>query len=174
MEGPARILLEGRPGVGKTTVALRLAELLADRDTPVVGFVTEELRERGRRVGFAVQALGGDRAVLAHVDLPGPPRVGKYGVDVGTFEAVALPALAEAGRGVVIVDEIGKMELASERFRASVAALLDQSVDLVATVHVARHPFTEKLKRRADVETIRVTHRNRDALPERLAARLAR
>jgi hypothetical protein len=42
----------------------------------------------------------------------------------------------------------------------------------VATVLASRHPYTDDLKRRPDVETIRVTPSTRDELPERLAARL--
>jgi nucleoside-triphosphatase len=170
---PVRLLLEGRPAVGKTTVARRLAGLLREAGVPLAGFVTEELREGRRRVGFAVTTFDDARAVLAHVDLPGPPRVGKYGVDLPAFERLALPALASAhDRAVVIVDELGKMELASEAFRAAVSELLDQPPAVVATVHVARHPFTDRLKRRPAVELMRVTARNRDELPARLAARL--
>jgi nucleoside-triphosphatase len=72
-----RVLLEGRPGSGKTTAARRLVALLRARGVPVRGFTTEELREDGRRVGFAVEAVDGNRGVLAHVDLAGPPRVGR-------------------------------------------------------------------------------------------------
>lgn len=67
----SRILLEGRPGIGKTTVALRLVAELRARGVDVAGFTTRELRERGRRVGFEIEDLAGERAVLAHVDLPG-------------------------------------------------------------------------------------------------------
>lgn len=64
------------------------------------------------------------------------------------------------------------MELASEAFRATISELLEQPVALVATVHLARHPFTDALKRRPSVELVRVTSRNRDELPAQLAARL--
>jgi nucleoside-triphosphatase len=168
-----RILLEGRPGSGKTTVAARLAELLAERGVEVRGFVTHEVREGGRRVGFDVETMGGERAMLAHVSRPGPPRVGRYGVDLETFERVALPALADPPRGgVVVIDELGKMELASERFREAVSRLLETPADLVATVHVFRHPFTDALKRRKGVERVQVTRGNRDRLPEELAGKL--
>jgi nucleoside-triphosphatase len=172
-ERPLRLLVEGRPAVGKTTVARRLAELLHAAGVPLVGFVTEEMREGRRRVGFALETFDGDRAVLAHVDLPGPPRVGKYGVDLAAFERIALPALSSPpAAGVVLIDELGKMALASEAFRSAVSDLLEQPVALVATVHVARHPFTDALKRRLGVEIMLVTAGNRDELPAQLAARL--
>jgi nucleoside-triphosphatase len=170
---PVRLLLSGRPGVGKTTVAARLLDELRRAGLPSAGFVTGEIREGGRRVGFSVADADGNRGVLAHVELPGPPRVGRYGVDVQTFERVALPALQRAERaGVVVIDEIGKMELASEPFREALERLLEEPVDLVATVHVFAHPFTEALRRRPDVEVESVTTANRDALPSRLLERL--
>jgi nucleoside-triphosphatase len=171
---PARVLLEGRPGSGKSTVAARLGELLEERRIEVSGFVTHELRERGRRVGFEVETFDGRRATLAHVDFRGPPRVGKYGVDIEAFERVALPAVESPPQaGVVLIDELGKMELASEPFRAAVSRLFDAAVDVVATVHVFRHDLTDALKRRADVERMRVTKASRDELPQQLADRLS-
>lgn len=168
-----RILLEGRPGAGKSTIARRLADRLGRDGIPVSGFLTEEIRESGRRLGFSLERFGGERGVLAHVDLPGPPRVGRYGVDLAAFERVAIPALEQAGKDeVAIIDELGKMELASDAFREAVAALLDRPVPVVATVQSASHAFTDALKRRRDVETMRVTTANRDELPELLAARL--
>lgn len=104
---------------------------------------------------------------------PGPPRVSKYGVDLKAFERVAQPALEDIRDGdVVLIDELGKMELASDRFCDAVLDLFERPVPIVGTVHVARHPFTDALKDRADVETIRVTTGNREELPEQLAARL--
>jgi nucleoside-triphosphatase len=162
-EGTPRLLLEGRPGIGKTTVARRLLTLLQEADVPVAGFTTGELRTGGRREGFVVEAVSGAREVLAHVDLPGPPRVGKYGVDLAALERVGLPALGDAGPGgVVVVDELGKMELASAAFRAAVVDLLGRDVAVVATVHQTRDRFTDGLRRRPDIRVIRIT----EALPE--------
>ena len=168
---PSKILLEGRPGVGKTTVIRRCVERLHASGVSVAGFTTEELRERGRRVGFAVERVGGERGVLAHVDLSGPPRVGRYGVDLEGLERIALPSL-EAPADVVVLDELGKMELASSAFRAAVTNLFEGDRPVLATVHAFRHPVTDALKLRPDVELLRVTERNRDALPRELADRL--
>jgi nucleoside-triphosphatase len=168
-----RLLIEGRPGSGKTTAAARLADLLRERRVEVQGFVTYEIRETGTRVGFSVESFGGEEATLAHVNLPGPPRVGRYGVDLDAFERVMLPALASASAdGVVVIDELGKMELASDRFRARVIELLDAPITAVATVHASRHPFTDQLKGRPGVELIKLTRANRDALPAQLVERL--
>jgi nucleoside-triphosphatase len=161
--------LEGRPGIGKSTLARRVLALLQQAGVPVGGFITAELRTGGRREGFAVEAASGARGILAHVDLPGPPRVGRYGVDLATFERVAVPALrAPRTGGVVVVDELGKMELASAAFREAVADLLGRDVAVVATVHVAHHPFTDALKQRPDIRVVRVTDASRDGLPGQL------
>jgi nucleoside-triphosphatase len=168
-----KILLEGRPGVGKTTVARRVAELLRHAGVAVSGFVTTEMREDRRRVGFAIETFDGKRGTLAHVDFRGPPRVGKYGVDLAAFERLALPALEPPrGGGVVVIDELGKMELASESFRNAVTAVLKRGSAVLATVQLGRRPFSDEIKRRRDVEVLRVNERNRDELPRELAQRL--
>jgi nucleoside-triphosphatase len=147
---------------------------LQEQKLRVAGFVTDELRERGRRVGFAVESFDGERAILAHTSLRGPPRVGRYGVDLEAFERVALPALKAARHpDVVVLDELGKMELASQRFCDEVSALFDRPIPVVATIHVFQHPFTDALKRRDDVERLRVTQKTRDGLPDELASRLS-
>jgi nucleoside-triphosphatase len=72
-------LLTGPPGCGKTTVIRRLIERLGD--LRLAGFYTQELRERGQRVGFEALSLSGRRALLAHVRSRFRHRVGRYGVE---------------------------------------------------------------------------------------------
>jgi nucleoside-triphosphatase len=165
-----KILITGRPGVGKTT----LVQKLLARGGPIAGgFFTEETRLRGRRVGFRVKDVHtGAEGVLSHADAPGGPRVGKYRVDLASFERIGVNALRQAlGRpGVVVIDEVGKMELFSKPFQAAVAEVMDSDHPVLATVPVHRHPFLEALRRRSDVELIEITTSNRDELPQRLAA----
>jgi nucleoside-triphosphatase len=100
--------------------------------------------------------------------------MGRYGVDLAAFERVARSALRipRTDGVVVVVDELGKMELASAAFRDAVMELLDRDVAVVGTVHQARHRFTEALRRRPNIRVVRVTEATRDALPEQLMDRL--
>jgi nucleoside-triphosphatase len=149
--------------------------MLREARVPVSGFWTSEIREGKRRSGFRIETAAGERGTLAHIRRRGGPRVGRYGVDLEEFERLALAALGDiqAG-GVAVIDELGKMELASDRFRAAVRALFESDSPIVATVHAHPHPFTDALKRRRDIEIERVTRANRDALPQRLLAILVR
>lgn len=166
----SNVLITGRPGVGKTTVIMRLAELLADHS--LAGFYTEELRGRHGRFGFRAVTLTGHEATLAHVDVESTARVGRYGVDVPAFEALVLPELARTC-DIVLIDEIGKMECFSSRFISAVESLLDSPTSVVATVAMKGRGFIEEVKSRPDVDLHEVTRYNRNALPTRLVPLLA-
>lgn len=163
-----RILLTAPPRTGKTTVVRRLAGLLRAAGVPIAGFLSDELRERGRRTGFTVEDFDGHRAVLAHLSLTSKPHVGRYGVDVPAFERVALPALRRAltARGAVaLIDEIGPMELLSPAFLPRCLALFESGAAVVATVHQRAHA---SLRTQVEAELITVTPQNRNELPETL------
>ncbi|HEX4813069.1 MAG TPA: nucleoside-triphosphatase [Nonomuraea sp.] len=168
-----RIMLTAPPRAGKTTVIRRLADLLRAADVPVRGFLSDEVRERGQRVGFVVQEFGGEQALMAHVSWVSGPRVGKYGVNVPAFERVALPALDRAlttKGAVALIDEIGPMELLSPAFLPRCVSLFAADVPVVATVHQRTRPA---LTSRIDADLITVTPQNRDDLPETLGRLLA-
>jgi nucleoside-triphosphatase len=169
---PSRLLLEGRPGSGKTTAARAVTALLRQAGTEVAGIVTAEVRDGSRRVGFTIEDIRGGTSVLAHVDFDGPPRVDRYRVDLEALETIGIPALA-GPCGVLVIDELGKMELASDRFRQAVREAFDRQHAILATVQPRRHPFVQELERLGEVERIRLTRTNRDRLPEELANRLA-
>jgi len=161
-----RILLTGLPWSGKTTVVQKVVARFPGK---AAGFYTQEVRERGDRVGFEIVTLDGKMAYLSHISFPGPPRVGKYGVSLDNLHRVALPAM-EAARGVdlVVVDEIGRMECFSPRFVEALERLWTAPVALLLTVAQQGGGFIEEIKERRGRILMSVTPANRDELPGRI------
>lgn len=159
------ILLTGQPGSGKTTLIERV---LARVRGASGGFYTREIRAGGARQGFAILTLDGQTGVLAHVELPGPPRVGRYGVDLAALEAVGVASVRRAldAGALVVIDEIGPMELFSPVFCRAVQNALDSPNVVLGSVVRRSEPFADQVKARPDVTVIDVTPANRDALVE--------
>ena len=160
-----RILLTGLPGCGKTTLIKSVADKII---VPAYGFYTQEIRTAGRRAGFAIETFSTPpkKGVLSHIDIDSKYRVGKYGVDVDSFEKLAIPEL-EAGldkQSLIIIDEIGKMELFSERFKNLLIQIFESERSFLATIMYKPHPLCDKLKKMEGVEVITVTKWNREEL----------
>ncbi|MFO8009313.1 MAG: NTPase [Dehalococcoidia bacterium] len=164
------LFLEGRPGVGKTTLLRNAANRLAD--FRIGGFYTSEIREGGARVGFAIETFPGVTGVLAHFSYREGPRVGKYTVDVNTFEKIGVRELERAlsDSDIILIDEIGRMELLSAEFRKVVVACLDSNKPVTATIMSRPDPFVDQLKDRSDCRLLKVTAKDREALVERIVS----
>ncbi len=149
-------LLTGRPGTGKTSL---VRQAVAELKGKAGGFYTEEIRVQGTRLGFKLITLDGQEAVLAHVDFQSRYRVGKYGVDVDALERVGVPALAEAirQRDVIVIDEIGKMELFSNRFREVVLEAIQSGKRVLGTIMLKPDPWADDIKRQPQVKLVEVT-----------------
>ena len=157
-------MITGLPGSGKTTLFRRLVEEL--RLLNPVGFYTAEIRKGRSRQGFHLCSLDGlSSGTLAHVDLRTGYRVGKYGVDVYGFETFleGLPLLAPQ-TGLVMIDEIGKMECLSDRFTTILKALFNSELCLVATIAQKGGGLIAQLKQRPDVRLFELTRENQDEL----------
>ena len=135
------------------------------------GFYTEEIRTQGVREGFRLVTLDGDDTVLAHVNIHSPYRVSKYGVDVDSLERVGVPALHKAAQqyDLVVIDEIGKMELFSTTFREAVSQMINSGKRILGTIMLNPNPWADAIKRQPQVNLINVTRDNyRQVLEELL------
>jgi nucleoside-triphosphatase len=166
------LLLAGPPGIGKTTALRRACERLSI--APLRGFYTEEVRSGGVRQGFRLVTFDGERRLIADVRF-GPPRVGKYGVDVAAIDAIARRVLApDPSVRLFVIDEIGKMECLSAEFVSAVDNLLAPGRPLLATVALGGEGLIERIKRDSRANLIQLTHANRDEVPGEIAGALNR
>lgn len=162
------LLLTGNPGSGKTTI---IRDVLSRIGLKAGGFYTEELRREGARQGFKISSLDGNSATLAHVNIKSPYKVGKYGVDLNSLEQVAVSAIRNAAENcdVVVIDEIGKMELFSDPFRQAVMEAIDSEKPILGTIMLKSHPWADRLKQHPNVELTLVDRANRQRVLDRVA-----
>jgi nucleoside-triphosphatase len=167
MRTKKNILITGPPGIGKTTIMKKLAQKL--KDAAPAGFYTAEIREGGVRRGFELVSLNGRKGLLSHIDIKSPYHVGRYGVDIRGFE-IFLDALAltDPNAGLVMIDEIGKMECLSQRFKTVVRTVLDSGKAVIATIALKGPGFIAEVKGREDVMLFEMTLENRDSLAEEI------
>ena len=153
-------LLTGRPGTGKTSL---IKQVVAELKGSAGGFYTEEIRSQGTRLGFRLVTLDGQETVLAYVDFDKRYRVGKYGVDVASLDRVGVSALRRAAEGcdLVVIDEIGKMELFSPGFKEVVLKAINSGKKVLGTIMLSSHPFANQIKQHPKVRVVQVSRDNR-------------
>ena len=157
-----KFLISGNPGVGKTTLLLRLNEYL-EKKCLINGFYTEEIRHSGQRTGFNISTFQGIELVLASVDLKSKYRVGRYGVSVSNVDEIinhiknpaAVPKLW-------LIDEIGKMESFSTIFRSFIEKILGKKTPVIATIAKSAGGWISQIRQRHDVRLLELTYENRE------------
>jgi len=134
------------------------------------GFYTEEIRERGLRLGFRIVTLDGKEDVFAHVNFKTQERLGKYGLDLSPLETIGIEAVRKAvrARELTVIDEIGPMEIRSAIFRDVVNEALNSRAPLLGTITARPFPFTDAIKKRRDVTLIEIRGDNREQLVSEL------
>ena len=112
------LILTGTPGIGKTTIIKAVIKQLDDQ---AGGFYTEEILGPGGRKGFRLITLDGQWGVMAHADFKSKSNVGRYGVEV-SYRSIGWGRIYYAAvetKPIVVIDEIGKMEMFSSQFQSA-------------------------------------------------------
>lgn len=129
--------------------------------------LTADIHEGGRRVGFSIEDIRtGERGILAHAQLHRyGPNVGKYTVNLSDLDGIGAHSIttALAHSDLLIIDEIGPMELKSRRFIEAVENALDSNKPLIVTVHQrSTHELVQRIK--STFEILEVTEEDRDEM----------
>ncbi len=149
----------------------RVHEHYSTRGLKIEGITTREVREGSARTGFMITDLSsGQEGWLAKKDLTTGPRVGSYVVATDDLEKIRVAALERSMKGaadLVIVDEIGPMEMTSPSFRNSISRVLNGDETIVATVKFgSRYPEVEKILQKS--LHWEITKENREAIYRRI------
>ena len=174
MEDIPKIGITGMPNVGKTQTLKKIIGFLEEAGYVIEGMITEPIIENEERVGFWVEDWQThEKEVFAHIDFDVKEKVGKYGVDVKALEKIGVPAIRKAiddeNVHVIVIDEIGKMEMLSPAFCDIVIEALDCDKPILVTLHKkSRTPLLQDVRRRDDLRILEVTPVNRNLLPYKI------
>ncbi len=167
-----KIGITGLPGSGKTYALLRVIEMLKEEELSIGGMVDEPIEDGRKKTGFTVRNLLTDeKAVFAGTDIESKIVVGKMGVDLSKLEEVGVKALKDAIEqcDIIVIDEVGKMEVESEAFVNAVKETLEADKPMIITLHKkSRNPLLQDIRRRDDVRILEVTPTNRNILPYKI------
>ena len=167
-----KIGITGLPGSGKTYALLRVIEMLKEEDITLGGMIDEPVGDGRHKTGFTVRDLAtGESAVFAGNDIESKIVVGKMGVDIAKLEEVGVAAIRKAIEecDLIIIDEVGKMEVECPAFIDAVREALDADKPMIITLHKkSRNPLLQDIRRRDDVRILEVTPTNRNILPYKI------
>jgi nucleoside-triphosphatase len=156
---PKNIFITGIPGCGKTTL---IKEILKELKVPAKGFFTEEIRKNGERIGFKIVTLSGKTGILAEKGFESSFRVSKYGINLKDLEEIGVKEIEEGLKEdcLIVVDELGKMELFSKKFQEIISKALDSKNKILGTIMLKPNPFCDEIKRRLDTKIFYLTREN--------------
>jgi nucleoside-triphosphatase len=169
------ILLTGRPGIGKTTAIKAIVSLLGDR---AGGFYTREVRTQSRRTGFEIVTLDGRTTWLASRSsapiFKEEMSLGKYRVNLRGIDSFAVPALRRAleSNRIVVIDEIGPMEVLSKLFCQTVMQIIDGEATVLGTIAQRPNMFVDQIRVHPRTQITTVTLANRNQVPLQVVAKL--
>lgn len=164
-----KIGISGVLGIGKTETLKRIIDMLEGEGLTIGGMITEPILEDNRQMGFQVMDWETkEKAVFAHLNLNSSIEIKGYGVDLDALNEVGVKAIENAARknDVILVDEIGKIEVESDRFNDIVKKVMNINKPMILTFNKkSRNPLLQDIRRRDDVRILELTEVNRDLLP---------
>ncbi|MBD3414086.1 MAG: NTPase [Candidatus Aminicenantes bacterium] len=164
------ILITGKPGCGKSTLVQKLRGCFKDRI--ISGIITPEIKKGGKRYGFKIiDLLSEKEEILSSVDIQSPHRVSKYHVDIKAIDRIMDEFIRNSETAdILMVDEIGKMELYSDKFKQVIQRVLDSEKPVIATITLSQNPFIDTIKNRSDSKVLYLEKGNQESILNKIKA----
>ncbi|MFW9972046.1 MAG: nucleoside-triphosphatase [Candidatus Odinarchaeota archaeon] len=169
-----KILITGPPRCGKSTLISKLIEYYTiKKNYKIYGFLTPEVRESGNRIGFdIVDIFSNYVSQLARVgDFKTKYRVGKYNVFIKIFNEYLenVLDLDDEHIDLIIIDEIGKMELLSMKFQNFIKKIFSSNITVLATIGLKlNHPLKDYLLNLPFIKTLNLSKQNFQSIYEKV------
>ncbi len=165
-----RIAVTGPPGIGKSTMVMCVAETLKARGVKPGGVLARDRRYKDRRIGFELLDLASGAVGILADETGSGPQLGKYKVHPEDLDGIGAAAIERALEcDLIIVDEIGPMELSSRKFVSAVEAAIASSLPMLVVLHEwSNHRLAKKI--RSSFQVIAVSRENRDLLVAEIAS----
>jgi nucleoside-triphosphatase len=167
-----KIGITGLPSAGKTNTLIQVIKMLEEEGKKVGGMITEPILDDKKRTGlYVIDWMTKEKGVLAATDIQSKFMVGKFGIDLEVLQKVGVQALLNACEqaDIIVIDEVGKIEVESEQFRSAVKEALKTDKPMLLTLHKkSRNPLLQDIRRRDDVRILEVTPINRNLLPYKI------
>ncbi len=130
----------------------------------VGGVLARDKRIKDRRAGFELLDLGSGRTGMLADETGTGPQLGKYRVRLDDLDQIGAKAIEDALiADLIVVDEVGPMELSSRRFVGAVEKAIASGKPMLVVLHQwSVHPLAKKIRKNFKVLT--VTKENRDSL----------
>jgi nucleoside-triphosphatase len=156
------LFVTGKPACGKTTL---IREVCFKNIDKIGGFYTQEIYEANERQGFLLKTFDGNEGVLAKKGMKSSHKLNKYGIDLSVLENIGIKAVYNAmeDKKIIVIDEIGSMEIISEVFRKALMDSLGSSLKVLASIRYQSQPFTNEIKQMSDSS---IVYLSRDNYPE--------
>jgi len=161
-----RLAVTGPPGVGKSTLVQKCANASRHK---VGGVLARDKRVKDRRVGFELLDLGSGAMGMLADETGDGPQLGKYRVRLDDLDRIGARAIEEALQSdLIVVDEVGPMELSSKRFVAAVEKAIASDKPMLVVLHQwSQHPLAKKIRKTFRVITL--SQENRDRIADEIS-----
>lgn len=169
MAGGIKIGITGLVGSGRTDLLLTLVNMLEAEDVKIGGVITEPVVEDEKVTGFKmVDYITKEEALIAGTRITSKARINEFGIDLDILGLFSVNAIKRAvyHSDLVIIDEIGRIQLKSEYFNKAVLNALKSSKPIIMTIYrKSRSALLQDIRRRDDIRMLEVTPVNKGILP---------